>query len=180
MGRYSSYGSLDDRVEEDGDRFFTGFSNRLRPDQLEPGVLADSQNARIGTNGEWQVRKGINELLTPVAAATALKLPFTLNDASPPTFDDNAVELLYGSCPFTDPNIGFSEINQYIVIATNAKAFALNLLTNRNIDIGYPSGVTVTSSVEMLQAFNKVVMFRGSSVGLELSLIHISEPTRPY
>jgi hypothetical protein len=78
MGRYSSYGSLDDRVEEDGDRFFTGFSNRLRPDQLEPGVLADSQNARIGTNGEWQVRKGINELLTPVAAATALKLPFTL------------------------------------------------------------------------------------------------------
>jgi hypothetical protein len=170
MGRYSSYGSLDDRVEEDGDRSFTGFSNRLRPDQLEPGVLADSQNARIGTNGEWQVRKGINELLSPVAIGTALKLPFTLNDASPPTLDDDVVELLYGSCPFTDPNIGFSEINQYIVIATNAKAFALNLLTNRNIDIGYPSGVTVTSSVEMLQAFNKVVMFRGSSVGLENSL----------
>lgn len=170
MGRYSSYGSLDDRVEEDGDRSFTGFSNRLRPDQLEPGVLADSQNARIGTNGEWQVRKGINELLTPVAIGTALTLPFTLNDASPPTLDDNAVELLYGSCPFTDPNIGFSEINQYIVIATNAKAFALNLLTNRNIEIGYPSGVNVTSSVEMLQAFNKIVMFRGSSVGLENSL----------
>jgi len=170
MGRYSSYGSLDDRVEEDGDRFFTGFSNRLRPDQLEPGVLADSQNARIGTNGEWQVRKGINELLSPVVIGTALTLPFTLNDASPPTLDNDAVELLYGSCPFTDPNIGFSEINQYIVIATNAKAFALNLLTNRNIDIGYPSGVTVTSSVEMLQAFNKVVMFRGSSVGLENSL----------
>ena len=78
MSRYSSYGSLDDRVEEDGDRSFTGFANRLRPDQLEPGVLADSQNARIGTNGEWQVRKGINELLTPVAIGTALKLPFTL------------------------------------------------------------------------------------------------------
>ena len=176
MGRYSSYGSLDDRVEEDGDRFFTGFSNRLRPDQLEPGVLADSQNARIGTNGEWQVRKGINELLSPVVIGTALKLPFTLptagqiGDGTTAIIDDNVVELLYGSCPFTDPNIGFSEINQYIVIATNAKAFALNLLTNRNIDIGYPSGVTVTSSVEMLQAFNKVVMFRGSSVGLENSL----------
>jgi len=176
MSRYSSYGSLDDRVEEDGDRSFTGFANRLRPDQLEPGVLADSQNARIGTNGEWQVRKGINELLTPVAVSTALRLPFTLptlgqiGDETTAILDDDVVELLYGSCPFSDPNIGLSEINQYIVIATNAKAFALNLGTNRNIDIGYPSGVSVSSSVEMLQAFNKILMFRGSSVGLENSL----------
>ncbi len=177
MPRYASYGSLDDRVQEDGDRFFTGFGNRLRPDQLEPGVLADSQNARIGTNGQWQVRKGVTELLSPVVTGeNALTLSFTLptagqiGDGTTAILADLSVELLYGSCPFSDPNIGSSEVNQYIVIATNAKAFALNLSTNRNIDIGYPSGVTVTSSVEMLQAFNRVVMFRDTSVALENSL----------
>ena len=40
MPRYSAYGSRDDRVKEDGDRGFIGFNNRLRPDQLKPGILA--------------------------------------------------------------------------------------------------------------------------------------------
>jgi hypothetical protein len=169
MPRYSSYGSLDDRVQEDGDRSFSGFNNRLRPDQLEPGILADSQNGRMGTNGQWQVRKGVDTLLSPVAvSATALTLPFNLDDAgSPPQINDSAVNQLYGACPFSNANVSSSEIDHYIVMATNSQAFAVNTKTEIAYDIGYESSQTISSSVNMLQAFNKVFIFRGDEVTLE-------------
>ena len=63
MPRYSTYGNRDDRVAEDGDRGFVGFNNRLRPDQLSAGILADSQNGRMGLNGEWEVRKVLTKCL---------------------------------------------------------------------------------------------------------------------
>jgi hypothetical protein len=169
MPRYSTYGSLDDRVQEDGDRSFSGFNNRLRPDQLEAGTLADSQNGRMGTNGQWQVRKGVDTLLSPVAVgATALTLPFNLDDTgTPPELNDGAVNQLYGSCPFSNPNVSSSEVDHYIVMATNSKAFAVNTKTEIAYDIGYESSQTISSSVHMLQAFNKVFIFRGDSVTLE-------------
>jgi hypothetical protein len=247
MPRYSSYGSLDDRVQEDGDRSFSGFNNRLRPDQLEPGILADSQNGRMGTNGQWQVRKGVDTLLSPVASGVgALTLPFNLDDeltgaasvssselvitfgsahglggtptitltdlssatisptttvgnytatvvnattikltdktyssasgniviggallAGTPEINDDAVNQLYGACPFSNANVSSSEIDHYIVIAANSKAFAVNTKTEIAYDIGYESSQTISSSVNMIQAFNKVFIFRGDSVTLE-------------
>lgn len=169
MPRYSSYGSLDDRVQEDGDRSFSGFNNRLRPDQLEAGILADSQNGRMGTNGQWQVRKGVDTLLSPVASGVgALTLPFNLDDTgTPPEIDDDAVNQLYGACPFSNANVSSSEIDHYIVMATNSKAFAVNTKTEIAYEIGYESSQTISSSVSMIQAFNKVFIFRGDSVTLE-------------
>jgi hypothetical protein len=164
MPRYSTYGARDDRVAEDGDRGFVGFNNRLRPDQLKPGILADSQNGRMGLNGEWEVRKGIDEILTPVTTTGALQLTFTLNDASPPVIDDDAVEGLYGSCAFSDPN---DDASQFIILATNTKAIAYNLETEVSTDIAYPAGVTIPSEVDMIQAFNKVFIFRDGSTALE-------------
>ena len=250
MPRYSAYGSLDDRVQEDGDRGFTGFNNRLRPDQLEPGILANSENARLGTNGEWQVRKGIDKLTSPVTAgANSLTLPFFLKDTpedttneavssgdlvltfsdhglgssgsgkvklsgfsgvsvvpstddgmhsvtitdantltlsdktytsvtagggaitlGQPTLTDGLIDQLYGSCPFTNPNVSASEVQNYIIIATNAQAFAVNINTEKSYSIGYESSQTISSDVSMLQAFNKVFIFRGTDVTLENSL----------
>lgn len=240
MPRYSTYGNRDDRVAEDGDRGFVGFNNRLRPDQLKPGILADSQNGRMGLNGEWEVRKGIDEILTPITTTGALTLPFYLMDSnittnsvavtsnelilnfasahglgtsgsglaqldtssltvSPatasglytvtivdadtikltdktyssasgsvtvtkPTIDDGAVEGLYGSCAFSDPN---DDASQFIVFSTNSKAIAYNLETEVSTDIAYPGGVTVTSEVDMIQAFNKVFIFRDGQTALE-------------
>ena len=238
MPRYSTYGNRDDRVAEDGDRGFVGFNNRLRPDQLKPGILADSQNGRMGLNGEWEVRKGIDEILTPVTTTGALQIPFGLvdadNDASIadpdsnsgnlvitnitgslyntdgkinlsnvsgitpdpngnqtysktatneltvtgsftgaadatvtvkyPIIDDNAVEGLYGSCAFSDPN---DDASQFIILATNSKAIAYNLKTEVSTDIAYPGGVTIPSEVDMIQAFNKVFIFRDGSTALE-------------
>ena len=102
MPRYSSYGSLDDRVQEDGDRSFSGFNNRLRPDQLEAGILADSQNGRMGTNGQWQVRKGVDTLLSPVAVGgQTLSLPFFLQDTDKTT----------GTVQLDTPSSGNIQIN---------------------------------------------------------------------
>ena len=250
MPRYSAYGSLDDRVQQEGDRGFIGFNNRLRPDQLQPGLLADSQNARLGTNGEWQVRKGIDKLTSPVTVgANSLTLPFFLKDTpedttleaissgnlvltfsdhglgssgsgkvklsgfsgvsvvpstadgmhavtitdantltlsdktytsvtegggaitlGQPTLTDGLIDQLYGSCPFTNPNVSASEVQNYIIIATNAQAFAVNVNTEKSYSIGYESSQTISSDVSMLQAFNKVFIFRGTDVTLENSL----------
>ena len=238
MPRYSAYGARDDRVQEDGDRGFVGFNNRLRPDQLKPGLLADSQNGRMGLNGQWEVRKGIEQILTPVTTTGALTLPFSIVDsdtdaaiADPdsnsgnlvitnitgslyntsgsinlsnvsgitpdpngnqpytktatneltvsgtftgaadatitvkyPIIDDTAVEGLYGSCAFSDPN---DSASQFIVLATNLKAIAFNLETLVSTDIAYPAGVTVSSDVDMIQSFNKVFIFRDGQTALE-------------
>ena len=79
MSRFSSYGQFDSQMKDEMDSGFFGFNNRFRPDQLKPGVLADSQNGRMDLNGEWQVRKGIDiisgSLLIP---GSGLTLPFTL------------------------------------------------------------------------------------------------------
>ena len=169
MPRYSSYGSLDDKVQEDGDRGFIGFNNRLRPDQLEPGLLADSQNGRMGTDGQWQVRRGVDTLLSPVTVASqALSLPFNLDDSgSPPQIDDDAVNQLYGACAFSNPNVSSSEIDHYIIMATNLVAFAVNTDTEVAYTIGYESNQTISNTVSMTQAFNKVFIFRGDTVTLE-------------
>jgi len=55
---------------------FVGFNTYSRPDQLPAGMLAESSNGRLGTNGEWQVRKGINVIKAPFASGDAvLRLP---------------------------------------------------------------------------------------------------------
>ena len=76
MLEYRSYSGLDDRVEKDGDVGFVGFNNRLRPDQLAGGMLADAQNVRMDRNGEAQVRKGIDLVEAPfTVSASVLRLP---------------------------------------------------------------------------------------------------------
>ena len=79
MSRYSTYGSLDDRIGQDGDVGFVGFNNRLRPDQLQAGMLSDAQNIRTDRNGQAQVRKGVDLVTAPLSVGlSALTLPFTL------------------------------------------------------------------------------------------------------
>ena len=101
MPRYSSYGNSDDRVIEDLDLGFTGFNNRLRPDQLPRGILSSSINGRLDLNGEWQVRKGITNIVAPFTVAggaitlgSSLVLPLTITGASVST---NVVTITTGT-----------------------------------------------------------------------------------
>ena len=76
MSRYTKYGSNDDPIQEDLDVGFIGFNSYARPDQLPAGMLANSSNGRLGKNGEWQVRPGIDLVKAPFASGDdVLRLP---------------------------------------------------------------------------------------------------------
>ena len=250
MARYDTYTRFDDRMLEELDRGFIGFNNRLRPDQLTSGILFDSQNGRMAQNGEWQTRKGIDNIKAPLATGSAaLTLPFTLipDDASitvtqtggkliitdvdvtnftslnivqlsgitgispdPNGFrvakrdsasqltiedqtysgtaggtdsikynflSDTSVNEVYGSCIFSDPN---DESESYIILAANTKAVAIKVSDpSTTYDLTYPSGETVSSSVEMIQAFNKLIIFRNGDTPFEKDLSATNINTSP-
>ena len=245
MSRYSSYSALDDRITEDLDSGYIGFNNRLRPDQLVKGVLADSQNGRLAVNGEWQTRKGISNFKAPLATGSAaLTLPFYLMDAnittnsvavtsnelilnfssahglgtsgsgqvqldtssltvSPatasglytatvvdadtikltdktyssasgsvvvtkPSLADTAVNEVYGSCIFSDPN---ANSESYILLAANTKVVAVKVSDpNTTYDLLYPGTETVSTQIDMVQTFNKVFIFRDGDTAMSLDL----------
>ena len=286
MQEYRSYANLDDRILNDGDVGFAGFNNRLRPDQLQGGMLVDSQNIRLDRNGEAQVRKGIEVIEAPFAVGgdvlrlpttaeidngstamlpttiesatldgtpnqaniiindpaieaghifaaddvvaieglgfttvdpnsvaptsdplviTSLKtlvsvtdngatrtlkyaltgsdetyttpivlpqqLPFALNANTTQAvigfnmvLDQGAVTEVYASTAFSDPN---DNASQYLLIASNLKVVTKNLSTDATVEIAYPPGETVPPQSSMLQAFNKVFIFRKGQVALE-------------
>ena len=82
MARYDTYGQADDRIVEDLDQGFSGFNNKLRPDQLSPGILSESNNGRMDLNGQWQPRKGIELFAAPFPAAV-FTVPFYLYQSIP-------------------------------------------------------------------------------------------------
>ena len=237
MPEYRTYANLDDRIAKDGDVGFIGFNNRMRPDQLPEGLLADAQNLRTDRRGEAQVRKGIDLIVSPLPTGSfALILPFTLvaNDTSVTAtqtggavvltnvtatnfpsngtvnvsgvsgltpavngdreftknsstqitiadqtysgtasgtatvkfgiINDGAVNNIYGSCSFSDPNASAS---QYIIFATNSGGVAVNTDTGATTDIAYPPGLRISTAGSMLQAFNKVFIFRDGETALE-------------
>ncbi len=83
MARYDKYGNNDDRTLEDLDLGFKGYNNRLRPDQLQRGFLSSSINGRLDLNGEWQVRKGISNIVSPfTVAGNAVRLPTTFEEST--------------------------------------------------------------------------------------------------
>lgn len=247
MPRYDKYGSRDTAIISAGDSFFLGMNNRLRPDQLEPGIMAYSQNGRMSVNGAWQPRKGIDYLGGFIdSSAEALRLPFyvyalksilTANRVGPTvtittttshafttatqvgiagltgTIDANGnrtitvtgattftfvisgatgsetyggtgtagspflssvVNAAYGSCLFSNP---LDDNEEYIIIALYDKAIAVNLATATSTDITYPASLTITSNVNLLQAFNKVYIFRDGLTALEFDGNIASTPT---
>ena len=262
MARYDTYSQLDDVMTEDLDRGYVGFNNRLRPDQLSSGVLADSKNGRMSLNGEWQTRKGISNLSAPVSTGSVPKIPFfILNEATGYTsssvgltsqklritvttdlsatfslddegsvfidttnllnitlasgsyvvkvvsvdssdiifevqdetfssgtpggsvsiqtvkLDDNAIDEVYGSCVFSNPN---EDSDNYIIIATNAKAIAININTpTTTYDLAYPTGQSVSNDVDMIQAFNKLYIFRDGKTAFVKDLAETNINTSP-
>lgn len=157
MPRYSGYGSNDSRIVDEFDTGYFGFNNRFRPDQLKPGVLADSRNGRMDINGEWQVRRGIDNITSElVAGTTGITLSFDLNDGSPPTLDDDAQPRIWASCAYSDPN---QQSSQYIITAQNTESIASDLETSTASKIPYPPSYTLQRISNLTQAFNQVILF---------------------
>ena len=166
MARYSSYGQADSQMKDELDQGFFGFNNRSRPDQLKPGVLADSRNGRMNLNGEWQVRKGIDVISgSLLIEGGGIDVGSTTLDdgGTEPQIDNSAVAVIRGSCAFSDPT---DAVNQYIVIALATKAVLVNLTNRISVDIDYPAGITVDVNAYLLQALNKVFLFRAGQTPL--------------
>jgi len=70
----------------------------------------------------------------------------------------------FGSCLFSDPSTSNTE---YIILALFDSALAINMSTKATTTIAYPTGVSITEPVNMLQAFNKVFIFRDGQTALQ-------------
>jgi hypothetical protein len=248
MPRYSRYGYLDNALVEEGDTGFFRLNSRLRPDQLKQGELASSINGRMGIDGAWQPRRGVDQFGPVISSnAEALTLPFylyadysstgiarasdkitmTLDIADAanyttgtlayisgitgitpdpngnrvitkessteisitvtglsgivagtatigaPILDDDAINVVYGSCLFSDPS---TENTEYIILATYNKAVWVKISDGSTGNIVYPSGVTLSANCDMLQVFNFVGIFRDGLTAMQWNGSFVGTP----
>lgn len=92
-----------------------------------------------------------------ITGATGSETYSGTGNARNAVLSETATTGVYGSCLFSDPS---TTNTRYVIRATNKEALAVNLSTGASTSIAYPSGVTIGSRVEMLQCFDKVLIFR--------------------
>ena len=68
------------------------------------------------------------------------------------------------SCLFSDPNTNNKE---FVIVAMDTSAKRIDLATLAITDIPYPSGQGIASDTEMIQLFDKVMLFRDGQQALE-------------
>lgn len=71
--------------------------------------------------------------------------------------NDTAVSNIYGSCVFSDPATNSEES---VIIATNNEGKKVLLSDYTVSSVPYPTGQIVSDEVEMLQAFDRIYLFR--------------------
>lgn len=141
MGRYRSYGQLDDQVLSEGDRGFRGIDSYKEKTSLEGGFVEKSENMRlIGDLAE--TRKGIDFL------AGSVTLTYNGSD-----------ERVFASTLFSDPATGV----EFVVVATKSKAIIWNDANNSGIAIDYPGSEVVAAGdgASFVQSMEKLILFRG-------------------
>jgi len=256
MSRYRSYGKLDDPFVTEGDVFFQRMNSRLRPNQLQAGEVALSQNGRMDKDGGWQPRKGLKTFAVAITInADAVRLPFpilsaerasnivtlvladTPNNAFLPgenitidgvpftgdtpngtvaletvnyankliTYPSSGVDEVFsitasdeplvspgnsivtvfsfkGGDPLDDDNyyftindeganevygataytlVGDKQIDSYIFTATNNVCQIIRLRDRTEYKVRYPSSNEINARCELVQAFDKIFIFRG-------------------
>ena len=93
-----------------------------------------------------------------------------------PVLQDTAITNIYGSGTFSDPNSDNNE--SYILLASDTSLSAVKVssftsgqtINPTSYTIPYASGVDISEDVEILQAFNKVILFRKGQTALECDL----------
>jgi len=171
MARYDTYGSEDDRIIEELDTGFTGFNNRLRPDQLPTGTLTESNNGRLGLNGEWQTRKSIAFLATPFQPAP-LKVGFTrLHDGAwpsisgTPSVSSGTVTISFASDAFPYEGVAAADwVGQVVNLNgfTGADASGGSVTIDGNYSIASaPANDSITIVVTSLASISAVGTVRG-------------------
>ena len=78
--------------------------------------------------------------------------------------NDNANANVRASCLFSDPNTGNKE---YVIVALDTVAKKIDLATYVATDIPYPIGQALGADTEMIQVFDKVMLFRDGQQAFE-------------
>ena len=182
MSRYDQYGQQDDRIIEELDTGFVGFNNRLRPDQLAPGVLTQSNNGRLGINGEWQSRKSLSFLAAPFQPA-ALKVGSVRlhDDAWPsisgtPSIDSGTITITFSSDAFPYKTIAKES---WVGQVVNLNGFAGNIPIDGNYAIASaPANNSITVLITGLTTITSVGTVRGPR--LDDTAINVVEDAIEY
>lgn len=162
MSQFASAGGLNDPIAEDGDRGFIGINQRNPLNQLQPSEVRESVNGRM--EGYWKPRKSVNVVAGQLTGGgAALTIPFVL--PSPIPINDNAVTNVRASCLYSDPN---SNNKEYILVALNSQIKKIDLDTPSNVEsVLYPANESVDEDTDMIQAFDKVIVFRDGDNALQ-------------
>ena len=104
----------------------------------------------------------VNTLTYSVPGLTTITT--TTGTLSGTPINDAANVNVRASCLFSDPNTGNAES---IVLALDTKAILVDLDGYTTQDIEYPEGQSLTGDTEMIQAFDRVYLFRGGFQGFE-------------
>jgi len=107
----------------------------------------------------------VNTLTFPVTGVTAVALGATPR-ITQININDAAASDVLASCLFSDPNESNKE---YIIVAleTLAKKIDLSTTPYTATTIPYPVGATISSACDMIQCFDKVMLFRDGMQALE-------------
>lgn len=145
MSQYRDFGPQDDPDLPVGDLRFIGVNNRLAPDQLPPGFLADGQNVRL-RSGQPETRAGVVK-------------PGWLNVVKPGLdVTIGPVTQFRGVGNFRDPNG-----SEWVLIAADGAIYR-HKANNARFALPLPTGVRLLSPSVPVQAFNRVYLFRGRTL----------------
>ena len=120
-------------------------------------------SGNVEMNGDFQLTVASVDTLTyTVAGLTSISDQTGTLSGTP--INDAANVNVRASCLFSDPNTGNAES---IVLALDTKAILVDLDGYTTQDIEYPEGQSLTGDTEMIQAFDRVYLFRGGFQGFE-------------
>lgn len=124
---------------------------------LTPGTTDPNGNRLITVTST-------TEFTFTITGATGSETYAGSGTSKPAQLSSVSVTGVFGSCLFSNPN---TASDNYIILATNLNAKAVKLSDGTSTTINYPTGITIASSVSLLQAFDKVFIFRNGDQALE-------------
>jgi hypothetical protein len=105
---------------------------------------------------------GASTLTYPVVGLTSISDQTGTLSTTP--INDAANVNVRASCLFSDPNSSNAES---VVLALDSKAILVNLDGYTTQDIDYPTGESLAGDTDMIQAFDRVYLFRDGAQGFE-------------
>jgi hypothetical protein len=102
-----------------------------------------------------------NTLSFPVTGVSAVSGTGTLSQVP---INDSASANVRASCLFSDPN---SNNHEYVIIALDTVAKKIDLADYSVVDIAYPPGEALGEDTDMIQVFDKVMLFRDGKQAFE-------------